>query len=70
MPHVDGICADSLVGRGEESERRTFGTVCADPGLSADYLRLTGRMTAPAEFQAAFMRAVLSARRRPAATPA
>lgn len=70
VPHVDGICADSLVGRGEESERRTFGTVCADPGLSADYLRLTGRMTVPAEFQAAFMRAVLSARRRPAATPA
>ncbi|ATE58292.1 FAD-binding monooxygenase [Actinosynnema pretiosum] len=65
LPHAEGICVDSLVGKDETSRRRMFETISADPELSRRYLALTGRMTLPAEFQRLFMRALMT-RRRPA----
>ncbi|MFF8999828.1 NAD(P)/FAD-dependent oxidoreductase [Streptomyces achromogenes] len=62
LPHADGICGDSLVGKDEMTRQRMFTTICRSPELSRKYLALTGRMVRPAEFQQAFMRGLMSQR--------
>ncbi|MEU7560402.1 NAD(P)/FAD-dependent oxidoreductase [Streptomyces eurythermus] len=62
LPHADGICGDSLVGKDEATRQRMFTTICRSPELSQKYLALTGRMVRPAEFQQAFMRGLMSQR--------
>lgn len=65
-PHVDGICADSLVGRNQESERRMFEAVCADDDLARLYLDVTGRLARPARFQRALLTHLMAGRSRAA----
>ncbi|MCP9986110.1 NAD(P)/FAD-dependent oxidoreductase [Streptomyces sudanensis] len=60
LPHAEGICGDSLVGKDEATRRRMFETICASPELSQKYLALTGRMVLPGEFQRAFMRGLMA----------
>ncbi|WP_282692524.1 NAD(P)/FAD-dependent oxidoreductase [Streptomyces sp. CC208A] len=62
LPHAEGICGDSLVGKDEATRQRMFETICGDPELSRTYLALTGRMVMPAEFQRAFMRGLMARR--------
>lgn len=67
LPHVEGICADSLVERNEAFRLKMFQAISADPDLSRKYLAITGRMLLPSEFHADLMRALtrqaLSARK-------
>ncbi|WP_031007925.1 NAD(P)/FAD-dependent oxidoreductase [Streptomyces sp. NRRL F-5727] len=60
LPHAEGICGDSLVGKDEATRKRMFETICGDPELAEKYLALTGRMIMPAEFQRAFMRGLMA----------
>ncbi|MFH9674018.1 NAD(P)/FAD-dependent oxidoreductase [Streptomyces sp. NPDC017405] len=62
LPHADGICGDSLVGKDEATRQRMFTTICRSPELSHKYLALTGRMVQPAEFQQAFLRGLMTQR--------
>ncbi|GAA1407899.1 NAD(P)/FAD-dependent oxidoreductase [Oerskovia paurometabola] len=59
-PHVDGICADSLVQKDESTQQRVFEAICGSPGLSREYLSLTGRLSMPADFQRALMRTLMT----------
>ncbi|ROM90327.1 NAD(P)/FAD-dependent oxidoreductase [Pseudomonas brassicacearum] len=58
LPHVEGICADSLVERNEAFRLKMFQAISADPDLSRKYLAITGRMLLPSEFHADLMRAL------------
>ena len=62
LPHAEGICRDSLVDKGEASQRRTFQTICGNPELSQKYLALTGRMVQPDAFKQDLMRALMTRR--------
>lgn len=66
LPHAEGICGDSLVGKNEATRQRMFETICESQELSQKYLALTGRMVAPAEFQRAFMRGLMARGKRAA----
>jgi flavin-dependent dehydrogenase len=67
FPHVEGICADSLIERKEAFRLKMFQAISADPDLSQKYLAITGRMLLPSEFHGDLMRALtkqaLSSRR-------
>lgn len=60
LPHAEGICGDSLVGKDETTRRRMFETICGSRELSQKYLALTGRMLLPGEFQRAFLRGLMT----------
>ncbi|WP_092604491.1 NAD(P)/FAD-dependent oxidoreductase [Actinopolyspora xinjiangensis] len=60
LPHVEGICGDSLVDKDQASRKRMFETICESQELSQKYLALTGRMVLPEEFQRAFMRGLMT----------
>ena len=63
LPHADGICADSLVGKNAGTQMRMQRAISESGELSEQYLALTGRIVLPADFQRALMRALV---RRPA----
>ena len=60
LPHVEGICADSLLERNEAFRLKMFQAICTDPNLSRKYLAITGRMLLPAEFHGDLMRALMN----------
>lgn len=60
LPHANGICGDSLVGKNEATRQRMFRTISGNQELSQKYLALTGRMLLPDEFQRALMRAMMT----------
>lgn len=60
LPHVEGICADSLVQRNEAFRLKMFQAISADPDLSRKYLAITGRMSPPNGFHGDLMRALMS----------
>jgi hypothetical protein len=68
LPHAEGICGDSLVGKNEATRLRMFETICESQELSQKYLALTGRMVRPAEFQREFMRGLMARSKRAART--
>ncbi|GJF33961.1 hypothetical protein KNE206_66610 [Kitasatospora sp. NE20-6] len=59
-PHIEGICADSLVSKKEAFRRKMFQTISGSPELSRKYLAITGRLTSPAGFNQDLLRAMLS----------
>lgn len=58
LPHVEGICADSLIERNEAFRLKMFQAISADPVLSRKYLAVTGRMLLPVELHGDLMRAL------------
>ena len=50
-PHIQGICADSLLGKNEAFRRKMFKTISDSPELSQKYLAITGRLLPPERIQ-------------------
>lgn len=59
-PHIQGICADALIGKSEAFRRKMFKTISNSPELSQKYLAITGRLLPPGEFNEDLMRAMLT----------
>jgi flavin-dependent dehydrogenase len=59
-PHVQGICADALIGKNEAFRRKMFKTISDTPELSQKYLAITGRLLSPGEFNQDLMRAMIT----------
>lgn len=59
-PHIQGICADALIGKSEAFRRKMFKTISDSPELSQKYLAITGRLLPPGEFNEDLMRAMLT----------
>jgi flavin-dependent dehydrogenase len=59
-PHVQGICADALIGKNGAFRQRMFKTISDSPELSQKYLAITGRLLPPDEFNQDLMRAMLT----------
>lgn len=62
--HVQGICADSLLGKNEAFRRKMFKTISESPELSQKFLAITGRLLPPGEFNQDLMRAMITRRAR------
>lgn len=60
LPHMTGICADSLIGKDRGARARAYRSISGNEVLSRAYLSLTGRLISPSEFQRAFLRASLT----------
>lgn len=65
--HAAGIRADSLIAKDGAAQQRIYQTICADANLQQQYLALTGRLIAPAQFQRAYLQACMQARQPAAA---
>jgi flavin-dependent dehydrogenase len=59
-PHIQGICADSLIGKNEAFRRKMFTTISDSPELSQKYLAITGRLLPPGGFNQDLMRAMIT----------
>jgi len=59
-PHVEGICADALVGKNEAFRRKMFQAISGSPDLSRKYLAITGRLVSPGGFHQDLMRALIT----------
>ena len=63
LPHASGICADSLVGKGASARLRLYQAISGDIELSRQFLALSGRLLAPADFQRVLILALANNRR-------
>jgi hypothetical protein len=63
-PHIQGICADAVIGKNEAFRRKMFTTISDSPELSQTYLAITGRLLPPGEFNQELMRAMVTRRPR------
>ncbi|MBP2314300.1 NAD(P)/FAD-dependent oxidoreductase [Azospirillum soli] len=53
--HAQGIIADSVIAKSPETIEAVYGRICGDAGLQRDFIALTGRLIAPAQFQRSFL---------------
>ena len=63
-PHLEGICADSLIGKNEAFRRKMFQAISGSADLTQKYLAITGRLVAPGGFNQDLMRALITRRAR------
>ena len=59
-PHVEGICADSLIAKNEAFRRKMFTAISGSPELTQKYLAITGRLVSPGGFHQDLMRALIT----------
>lgn len=61
-PHIAGICGDSRMGKSQSAKQAIYESISADSELSAEFLRLTGRLVTPAQFQRGMVSSISSQR--------